>query len=164
MLEVFCFMRYLSCMKLLGIVQDLVNEDLILGSEPYDLYWRGSHKIQWYTSPHVWELRGKKRRVPDERMLNLLIDLANPKLYEKYFKSGNRYKEVKFEDTFHPRFIVRRIKGTSRPQMVVQIEKYSYEENILILQIITFLDIDLKDLIVKDKGAATVRYILDLDS
>jgi hypothetical protein len=48
--------------------------------------------------------------------------------------------------------------------MVVQIEKYSYEENILILQIITFLDIDLKDLIVKDKGSATIRYILDLES
>lgn len=149
-------------MKLLDSVKDVIREELIQGSELYDHYWSGDYMIKWYTSPHVWQFRDGKPRIPDEKMLDKLIDGSNPKLVEKYFRNGNRYKEVKKDDHFHPRFIVRRVKGTSRPQMVVQIEEYDYYRNILVLQIITFLDIDLKDLIIKDKGSKTVRYILDL--
>jgi hypothetical protein len=149
-------------MKLLDSVKDVIREELIQGSELYDHYWVGNYMIQWYTSPHVWEFREGKPRIPDIKVLDKLIDGANPKLVEKYFRGGNRYKEVKKDDDFHPRFIVRRVKGNSRPQMVVQIEEYDYHRNILVLQIITFLDIDFKDLIVKNKGPKTVRYILDL--
>jgi hypothetical protein len=148
-------------MKLLHSLTDVIQEEIHSGTELYDHYWEGSVFVKWFLSPHVYDLRNGKPRIPDERILNKMIDESSPRIVEKYFKSGNRYKNVNLDDEFHPRFIVRRVRGESRPQMVVQIEEYNFEKNIMTLQVITFLDINL-DLITRNTGEKRVRFIMDL--
>lgn len=148
-------------MKLLHSLTDVIQEEIRPDTELYDHYWEGSVFVKWFLSQHVYDLRDGKPRIPDERILNKMIDESSPRIVEKYFKSGNRYKKVNLDDEFHPRFIVRRVRGESRPQMVVQIEEYNFEKNIMTLQVITFLDIN-RDLITRNTGVKTVRFIMDL--
>ena len=148
-------------MKLLNSLKGVIQEEIFPDAVYYDHYWRGSVFVKWFLSPHVLELRGDKPRIPEERVLDKMIDESSPRIVEKYFKSGNRYKNVNLDDEFHPRFIVRRLRGESRPQMVVQIEEYNFEKNIMTLQVITFLDIN-RDLITRNTGVKTVRFIMDL--
>ena len=81
---------------------------------------------------------------------------------KKYFFEGKRFRDVRLEDQFHPRFIIRRIKGDSRPQMVVQIEELNFEKKKIVLQILSFMDMDGSDFRVLDKGEKSLRFILDL--
>jgi hypothetical protein len=148
-------------MKLLHSLKGILHEEIFPDAIQYDHYWGGNVFVKWFLSSHLFELRGDKPRIPEERLLNKLIDESNPKIVQKYFKSGNRYKNVNLDDEFHPRFIVRRVRGESRPQMVVQIEEYNFEKNIMTLQVITFLDINL-DLITRNTGEKRVRFIMDL--
>jgi hypothetical protein len=148
-------------MKLLNSLKDVIQEDIRPGTELYDHYWEGDVFVKWFLIPHVYDLRDGKPRITDERILNKLIDESSPRIVEKYFKSGKRFKDINLEDEFHPRFIVRRVRGNNRPQMVVQIEEYNYEKKIMTLQVITFLDIN-RDLISKNLGERRVRFIMDL--
>lgn len=148
-------------MYLLNSLKDVIQEEIFPDAIQYDHHWDGNVFVKWFLSSHVYELRGDKPRIPEERLLNKLIDESNSKIIQKYFKSGNRYKDITLEDEFHPRFIVRRVRGNNRPQMVVQIEEYNYEKNLMTLQIITFLDMN-RDLITKDIGMRRTRFIMDL--
>lgn len=148
-------------MKLIGSLKTVIQEEIYPDAIQYDHYWEGSVFVKWFLSPHVLEYREGKPRIPEERLLNKLIDESSPRIVQKYFKSGNRFKNVNLEDEFHPRFIVRRIRGNNRPQMVVQIEEYNYESKKMTLQIITFLDMN-RDLIIKDFGERRTRFVMDL--
>lgn len=132
------------------------------GSEPYEYYRDGEYLVEWWTAPHVYELRDGKPRIPDMGMFNKLIDLSSPLILTKYFFEGKRFRDVRPEDKVLPRFIIRRIKGKSRPQMVVQIEELNFEKKKIVLQILSFLDIDGKDFRVLDKGQKSLRFIMDL--
>ena len=117
-------------MKLLSVLKETIFlvEEMGPGSEPYDYYREGEYLVEWWTAPHVYEQRDGKPRIPDIRIFDKLIDLSSPLILTKYFFQGTKFKEIKPEDGFHPRFIIRKIKGNSRPQMVVQIEELNSEK------------------------------------
>lgn len=151
-------------MKLLNVLTETIYivEAMGPGSEPYDFYREGDYLIEWWTAPHVYELRDGKPRIPDMKVFDLMIDESSPWLLQKYFFDGKKFKEVKSEDNFHPRFIVRRVRGNSRPQMVVQIEELNYDKKRLVFQILSFLDSEGKDYVVLDKGEVSIRFIMDV--
>ena len=151
-------------MKLLSVLKETISivEEMGPGSEPYDYYRDGEYLVEWWTSPHVYELRDGKPRIPDMGLFDKLIDLSSPLILFKYFYEGKRFKEIRPEDNFHPRFIIRRIKGKSRPQMVVQIEELNFEKKKIVLQILSFLDMEGKDFWVLDKGIKSLRFIMDV--
>ena len=151
-------------MKLLSVLKETISivEEMGPGSEPYDYYRDGEYLVEWWTAPHVYELRDGKPRIPDMKIFYKIIDLSSPLILKKYFFEGKRFRDVRLEDQFHPRFIIRRIKGDSRPQMVVQIEELNFEKKKIVLQILSFMDMDGSDFRVLDKGEKSLRFILDL--
>lgn len=151
-------------MKLLSVLKETISivEEMGPGSEPYDYYRDGEYLVEWWTAPHVYELRDGKPRIPDMKIFDKIIDLSSPLILKKYFFEGKRFRDVRPEDQFHPRFIIRRIKGNSRPQMVVQIEELNFEKKKIVLQILSFMDMDGSDFRVLDKGEKSLRFILDL--
>lgn len=152
-------------MKLLSVLKETIFlvEEMGPGSEPYDYYREGEYLVEWWTAPHVYEQRDGKPRIPDIRIFDKLIDLSSPLILTKYFFQGTKFKEIKPEDGFHPRFIIRKIKGNSRPQMVVQIEELNSEKKKIILQIVSFLDVEGRDFYFLDRGEKTLRFIMDLE-
>ncbi len=150
--------------KLLETLKEFIQlkETMAPGSEPYDYYRDGEYLIEWWTSPHVYELRDEKPRIPDIAIFDKIIDESSPFILEKYFGQGKRFKEIKPSDQFHRRFIVRRAKGNSTPQMVVQIEELDYSKKKLVLYVLTFMDSEGNEFKVLDKGPKSIAFILDL--
>jgi hypothetical protein len=151
-------------MKLLSVLKETISivEEMGPGSEPYDYYRDGEYLVEWWTAPHVYELRDGKPRIPDMKIFDKIIDLSSPLILKKYFFEGKRFRDIRPETQIHPRFIIRRIKGKSRPQMVVQIEELNFEKKKIVLQILSFMDMDGTDFRVLDKGEKSLRFILDL--
>lgn len=151
-------------MKLVNVLKEyiLLKETMYPGSEPYDFYRDGEFLIEWWTSPHVYELRNGKPRIPDINIMDKIIDESSPLILNKFFGGGQRYKEVKSSDKFHRRFIIKRVKGKSTPQMVVQIEELDYSKKKLVLLILTFMDSEGAEFNVLDKGSKSVAFVMDL--
>jgi hypothetical protein len=151
-------------MKLLNVLRETISlvEEMGPGSEPYDFYRDGDYLIEWWTAPHVYEYRDGKPRIPDMKIFDLIIDESSPWLIQKFFLEGKRFKEVKPEDEFHPRFIVRRIRGNSKPQMVVQMEELNTDKKRMVFQILSFLDSEGRDYVVLDRGQKSIRFIMDV--
>jgi len=79
-------------------------------------------------------------------------------IVNKYFKSGKQFRKISMDDDKKIRFAVRRIKGQSRPQMILQVEELT--DNKIVLNVITHLDTgqDLYGI----NNINKVRFILDL--
>jgi hypothetical protein len=145
-------------MKLLSLVRKLVLEyihpdakllidDIVDGVE-----------VKVWRSPHPDELRGDKKRIPEERVfMKLLQDSIEP-IVTKFFKSGKSFRHISTDSKDQIRFAVRRIKGSARPQMIVQIDELN--DTKIVLNIITFLDNE-QDLYGINNTNKT-RFIIDL--
>jgi hypothetical protein len=141
-------------MKLLPILLEYIHDDsdLII----YDTI--DGIDVEVWESPHTNELRDGKKRIPDRRIFLNLITASLPHIVEKYFKSGAKYKLIDKNEPQKRRFAVRRIKGQSRPQLILQIEELT--ENKIVLNVITFMDTgsDLHGI----NNTYAIRFILDL--
>jgi hypothetical protein len=114
--------------------------------------------VEVWRSPHPDELRGDKKRVPEERIFQKLLNESIRPIVQKYFLSGKQFRDITKEDPKKIRFAVRRIKGESRPQMIMQVEELNPEK--IVLNIISFMD-DGKDFFGINNPNKT-RFILDL--
>jgi hypothetical protein len=64
-------------MKLLSVLKETISivEEMGPGSEPYDYYRDGEYLVEWWTAPHVYELRDGKPRIPDMKIFDKIIFL-----------------------------------------------------------------------------------------
>lgn len=149
---------FLCDMKLVGIIRSLVLEYI------HDDATKIFHEnidgvdVEIWKSPHTEELRGDKKRIPEQRVFEKLLKEGIDEIIKKYFKSGKKFKLIDKDDQRKIRFVVRRIKGKSRPQMVVQIEELT--EDRIVLNIISFIDTGNDFFGINDPSKA--RFIIDL--
>lgn len=141
-------------MKLLPILLEYIHDDADL--IVYETI--NGVEIEVWSSPHTEEFRDGKRRVPDKRIFLNLIKNSLPYIIDKYFKSGVKYRLIDKNDPQKIRFVVRKIKGQSRPQSILQVEELT--ENKIVLNVITFLDSGSDLYGVNNKNL--VRFILDI--
>jgi hypothetical protein len=145
-------------MKLLSAIKSLIMEyihdeaDLIV-YETID-----GIDVEVWKSPHTEETRGDKKRIPENRVMMKLIKESIPQIVKKYFQSGKNFRLIDKDDPKKIRFAVRRIKGLSRPQMILQIEELT--ENKIVLNMITFLDTGTDLFGINNPNKA--RFILDI--
>lgn len=145
-------------MKLLETIRQIVLEYI---EEDADLIFYETVDgvdVEIWKSTHTEELRGEKKRIPESKVfMKLLKDSILP-IVTKYFKSGRQFRKISMDDNNKVRFAVRRIKGQSRPQMILQIEELTDDK--IVLNVITHLDTgqDLYSI----NNTNKVRFILDL--
>jgi hypothetical protein len=145
-------------MKLVGIIRSLVLEYI------HDDATKIFHEnidgvdVEIWKSPHTEELRGDKKRIPEQRVFEKLLKETIEEIVKKYFKSGKQFKLIDKDDPKKLRFAVRKIKGESRPQMILQIEELT--EDRILLNIISFIDTGNDFFGINNPNKA--RFILDL--
>jgi|688.fasta_scaffold148920_2 hypothetical protein len=145
-------------MKLVGIIRSLVLEYIHDDADLIVYETIDGVDVEVWKSPHTEELRGDKKRIPENRVMVKLIQESIPQIVKKYFQSGKNFRLIDKDDPKKVRFAIRRIKGQSRPQMILQIEELT--ENKITLNMITFLDNN-KDLFSINNPNQT-RFILDI--
>jgi hypothetical protein len=145
-------------MKLLSTVVSLVLEYIHDDADLIVYETIDGVDVEVWKSPHTEELRGDKKRIPENRVMVKLIQESIPQIVKKYFQSGKNFRLIDKDDPKKVRFAIRRIKGQSRPQMILQIEELT--ENKITLNMITFLDNN-KDLFSINNPNQT-RFILDI--
>jgi hypothetical protein len=145
-------------MKLLSTVVSLVLEYIHDDADLIVYETIDGVDVEVWKSPHTEELRGDKKRIPENRVMVKLIQESIPQIVKKYFQSGKNFRLIDKDDPKKVRFAIRRIKGQSRPQMILQIEELT--ENKITLIMITFLDNN-KDLFSINNPNQT-RFILDI--
>jgi hypothetical protein len=145
-------------MKLVGIIRSLVLEYIHDDADLIVYETIDGVDVEVWKSPHTEELRGEKKRIPENRVMVKLIQESIPQIVKKYFQSGKNFRLIDKDDPKKVRFAIRRIKGQSRPQMILQIEELT--ENKITLNMITFLDNN-KDLFSINNPNQT-RFILDI--
>lgn len=145
-------------MKLVGIIRSLVLEyieddaDLIFYDTVDDI------DVEFWKSEHTEEFRGLKKRIPESKIFMKLAQDSISPIVNKYFKSGKQFRNISMDDPKKIRFAVRRIKGQSRPQMILQVEVLT--DNKIVLNVITNLDTGQDLYGINDTNR--VRFILDL--
>lgn len=114
--------------------------------------------VEFWKSPHTEEYRGLKKRIPESKVFMKLVQDSILPIVNKYFKSGKKFRKISMDDEKKIRFAVRRIKGQSRPQMILQVEELTDDK--IVLNVITHLDTgqDLYGI----NNTNKVRFILDL--
>jgi hypothetical protein len=145
-------------MKLVGIIRSLVLEYIHDDADLIVYETIDGVDVEVWKSPHTEELRGEKKRIPENKVMVKLIQESIPQIVKKYFQSGKNFRLIDKDDPKKVRFAIRRIKGQSRPQMILQIEELT--ENKITLNMITFLDNN-KDLFSINNPNQT-RFILDI--
>lgn len=141
-------------MKLLHILLEYIHDDADL--IVYETI--NGVEVEVWNSPHTEELRDGKRRITDRRIFLNLVKNSLPYIIDKYFKSGTKYRLIDKNDPQKIRFAVRKIKGQSRPQLLLQVEELT--EDKIVLNVITFLDSGSDLYNVNNKNS--VRFILDM--
>jgi hypothetical protein len=116
----------------------------------------------FYDSPHIYEKRKgyDKVRLTDKELLLDMIKLSVPKLYNKYYNSGRRFREIESDDPKKSRFAIRRKTGKREPAAIIQIDEF-IEDKGFIFVVITFFDEkgeNLKNMTNKMR----TRFILDI--
>lgn len=141
-------------MKLLPILLEYIHDDadLIVYETINDV------EVEVWNSPHTEELRDGKRRITDRRIFLNLVKNSLPYIVDKYFKSGVKYRLIDKNDPQKIRFAVRKIKGQSRPQLLLQVEELT--EDKIVLNVITFLDSGSDIYNINNKNS--IRFILDM--
>jgi hypothetical protein len=141
-------------MKLLPILLEYIHDDadLIVYENINDV------EVEVWNSPHTEELRDGKRRITDRRIFLNLVKNSLPYIVDKYFKSGVKYRLIDKNDPQKIRFAVRKIKGQSRPQLLLQVEELT--EDKIVLNVITFLDSGSDLYNINNKHS--IRFILDI--
>jgi hypothetical protein len=141
-------------MKLLPILLEYIHDDadLIVYENINDV------EVEVWNSPHTEELRDGKRRITDRRIFLNLVKNSLPYIVDKYFKSGVKYRLIDKNDPQKIRFAVRKIKGQSRPQLLLQVEELT--EDKIVLNVITFLDSGSDIYNINNKNS--IRFILDM--
>jgi hypothetical protein len=141
-------------MKLLPILLEYIHDDadLIVYETINDV------EVEVWNSPHTEELRDGKRRITDRRIFLNLVKNSLPYIVDKYFKSGVKYRLIDKNDPQKIRFAVRKIKGQSRPQLLLQVEELT--EDKIVLNVITFLDLGSDLYNINNKHS--IRFILDI--
>ena len=141
-------------MKLLPILLEYIHDDadLIVYETINDV------EVEVWNSPHTEELRDGKRRITDRRIFLNLVKNSLPYIVDKYFKSGVKYRLIDKNDPQKIRFAVRKIKGQSRPQLLLQVEELTKDK--IVLNVITFLDSGSDIYNINNKNS--IRFILDM--
>ena len=141
-------------MKLLSILLEYIHDDADL------IVYENINgvEVEVWNSPHTEELRDGKKRVPDRKIFLNLVKNSLPYIIDKYFKSGVKYRLIDKNDPQKIRFAVRKIKGESRPQLLLQIEELT--EDKIVLNVITFLDSGSDLYNINNKNS--IRFILDM--
>lgn len=145
-------------MKLLSAIKSLVMEYIHEKADLIVVETIDGIDVEVWKSPHTEELRGDKKRIPENRVMVKLIQESIPQIVKKYFQSGKNFRLIDKDDPKKIRFAVRRIKGKSRPQMILQIEELT--ENKIVLNMITFLDTGTDLFGINNPNKA--RFILDI--
>lgn len=145
-------------MKLVGIIRSLVLE--YIHNDAAKIFHENIDgvDVEIWKSPHTEELRGDKKRIPEQRVFEKLLKETIEEIVKKYFKSGKQFKLIDKDDPKKLRFAVRKIKGESRPQMILQIEELT--EDRILLNIISFIDTGNDFFGINNPNKA--RFILDL--
>ena len=145
-------------MKLLNTIRQILLEYIHDDSDLIFYETVDGIDVEFWKSPHTEELRGSKKRVPESKVFMKLVQDSILPIVNKYFKSGKQFRKISMDDDKKIRFAVRRIKGQSRPQMILQVEELT--DNKIVLNVITHLDTgqDLYGI----NNINKVRFILDL--
>jgi hypothetical protein len=145
-------------MKLVSLVRKLVLE--YIHNDAAKIFHENIDgvDVEIWKSPHTEELRGDKKRIPEQRVFEKLLKETIEEIVKKYFKSGKQFKLIDKDDPKKLRFAVRKIKGESRPQMILQIEELT--EDRILLNIISFIDTGNDFFGINNPNKA--RFILDL--